>query len=248
MAMAERYVPGADFSSIGMFTDAHHRARYAWASKVLDSVGGAFLDIACGEGYGTATFARPDRTVVGVDVSKDAVERAQQRYGRDGLAFRVGDGENLSWLGDGCIDAAVTFETIEHLHHPTAFLSELARVLRPGGVLLLSTPNRLLASTKYPITGRPNNPFHVFEYRKKALLDDLSKHFKVEEFLGQTFVPRPLAFWPVQVGIKSACSAFKKFGAYAIVNRIFHSQDDVEVRAGSKLAEPSIYVARCKPR
>ena len=73
-------------------------------------------------------------------------------------------------FADESFDGVTSFETLEHLHERSQFLAELRRVLRPGGSLVLSTPN---ASYTKPVNGKPSNPFHIFEYTPLELRAEL---------------------------------------------------------------------------
>jgi SAM-dependent methyltransferase len=87
---------------------------------------------------------------------------------------------------DAEFDAVVTFETIEHIEDDAVYVAEIWRVLKPGGVLLLSTPNKDTSSPEGP----PSNPWHRREYR----LDDLRRllaTFANVEVYGQGFIPTP---------------------------------------------------------
>ncbi len=99
------------------------------------------LDVASGEGYGSALLAQVARSVVGVDTADDAVDHAARNYQRANLAFRKGDACGLP-VGAGEIDLVVSFETVEHLYDHETFLSEIKRALRPDGMLIMSTPER----------------------------------------------------------------------------------------------------------
>jgi SAM-dependent methyltransferase len=248
--MTERFVPGGT-DTLSRFEAAHHQARYRWAVEQLEGVGGLVVDIAAGSGYGSHMLARdPERQVVGIDVSDDALANARASYAAPNLRFQTGDAETLREFESQSVSAVVSFETIEHLRHPQHFLAEAARILKPGGVLLISTPNRLLASTLYPLRGRPNNPYHVFEYTRDGFLADLSRDFRVDLMAGQSYVPRWLACWPVQVAIKAFCHALRGFGAYRFVDRHYHDPQQVNVESTAHFPQalPSNFVARCTPR
>jgi SAM-dependent methyltransferase len=140
-------------------TEDEHRARYVWAAE---RVTGQVLDVACGTGHGTQLLAaRCDAT--GLDRDQDAVAIAQAKTPR--AAFHVASMPPIP-CDDGSFDAVVSFETIEHLEPDVEFLAEVRRVLKPGGRLLLSSPNRAASS---PNDAAPLNPYHVREY----LLPDL---------------------------------------------------------------------------
>ena len=135
-------------------TEAEHLARYVWAST---KVSGRVLDIACGTGYGSRILARAGQ-VTGLDLDARAVATAQTRV-PEGRFIRA-EVPPIPF-DDTAFDWAVCFETIEHIAHDTAFVSELKRVVAPEGQLLISTPNRAMTS---PNQARPPNPFHVREY------------------------------------------------------------------------------------
>ena len=114
-----------------------HLARYHHAAAELQP-GWRVMDIACGTGAGGVILRERGCDVVSVDLSWEACATTAHALGADGVV--QGSGLGLPFR-DGAFDAVVSFETIEHLPDPPLFLEELARVLRPGGVLHLSTPN-----------------------------------------------------------------------------------------------------------
>jgi SAM-dependent methyltransferase len=154
----ERFIPGTRGE---IWIEHWHRYHFAtrWAA------GKRVLDIACGEGYGAALLARGAAHVTGVDVSPEAVTHARHAYGSVGnLEFREGSCARIP-LPDASVELAVSFETVEHIAGQEAFLDELARVLVPEGVLLLSCPNRLEYSDKRGFA----NEFHVRELYREEL-------------------------------------------------------------------------------
>ena len=118
-----------------------HTERYRYAQQFV--VGKTVLDIACGTGYGCAILrAAGAASVRGVDLSSEAIEHASHHHADPGIVFQVGNAEDLSGLHDGSFDVVTSFETIEHLPNVDRYLNEIRRVLRPGGMYLVSTPDR----------------------------------------------------------------------------------------------------------
>ena len=121
-----------------------HWHRYVVARQLSPSC--TVLDVACGEGYGAALVAETAGRVVGVDLSVDAIAHAKSRYGhQENPEFVVASCDKLPFP-DASFDLAISFETIEHIETQKEFVSELLRVLRPDGVLVLSSPNKRLYS------------------------------------------------------------------------------------------------------
>jgi O-antigen biosynthesis protein len=150
-----------------------HQARYEWAARV--AVAGTVLDAGCGIGSGTALLAMDAKEAVGVDSSPAAIEDAQREYG-ERATFRVGDIRCLPFE-DGEFDVVACFEAIAHIAETDAALDELRRVLRPGGTLLISSPNR----GAYP----PGNPLHLREVTSDELRTSLSSRFANVGMYGQ---------------------------------------------------------------
>ncbi|KFN51317.1 class I SAM-dependent methyltransferase [Arenimonas composti] len=148
-----------------------HWHRYAFARPL--AAGRRVLDAACGEGYGSALLAAAGaRSVLGVDLDGATVEHARGRYGdAANLRFEVADAAALDALPDAGFDLITSFETLEHLQAQEALLAGFARLLAPGGILLVSTPDK----RQYSDATGESNPHHVRElYREEfeALLAD----------------------------------------------------------------------------
>ncbi|HTA44822.1 MAG TPA: methyltransferase domain-containing protein [Bryobacteraceae bacterium] len=135
-----------------------HLARYRFAARFAQ--GARVLDAGCGSGYGSAEFAAAS-SVVGVDVSADAVAYARREYGRIGVRFLQASCDALPFE-DESFDLIAAFEVIEHLEQWQRMLTEARRVLRPAGVLLVSTPNRAYYAETRGTAGP--NPYHVREF------------------------------------------------------------------------------------
>jgi SAM-dependent methyltransferase len=158
--LAERLVPEMEVDTVQYFD---HVRRYQFAQQYVYNR--RVLDIACGTGYGSDILIRGGaRLVVGADISPAALDYAGQHW--PGFCFVRADARNIP-LANGAVDVVVSFETLEHLADPRAFLAEVKRVLATGGCLILSTPNRTIAS---PTSSTPFSPYHVFEPTRAELL------------------------------------------------------------------------------
>ena len=137
------------------------------------------LEAGSGEGYGADLLAGVARRVVGLDYDDSAVAHVRARYPR--VEMVQGNLADLP-LHDGEVDVVVNFQVIEHLWDQGRFVAECARVLRPAGVLLMSTPNRITFS---PGRDTPINPFHTRELNAAELTELLTVNgFEIETMLG----------------------------------------------------------------
>jgi SAM-dependent methyltransferase len=121
------------------------------------------LEAGCGEGYGADLIAGVARRVVAVDYDEAAVAHVRRRYAHVEVVQA-----NLAELplSDASVDVVVNFQVIEHLWDQAQFVAECARVLRPSGLLMVSTPNRITFS---PGRDTPINPFHTRELNADEL-------------------------------------------------------------------------------
>lgn len=148
----ERTVPGV--AEENYWFRRHEVVYQALLARCTDAV---VLEAGCGEGYGADLLAGVATRVLGMDYDALTAAHVARRYPRVDV-LRT----NLVALpvGTGSCDAVVSLQVIEHLWEQERFLRECLRVLRPGGALLLSTPNRLTFS---PGRDTPLNPFHTRE-------------------------------------------------------------------------------------
>lgn len=165
---------------------AEHLYRYRLAQ--LHCAGAKVLDAACGAGYGARMLKDAGAaSVEGVDIDGASIRRAERDYGGPGIRFRTGDVLRLPF-GNGTFDVVVTFETIEHVPDGAVWLREAARVLRPGGRLIVSTPNREVTNPGVLFGGKVFNPYHAFEYSLGEFVGELALLYDVEGVFGQSFV------------------------------------------------------------
>jgi SAM-dependent methyltransferase len=155
-----------------------HVATYRFAEPFAQ--GKRVLDYGCGSGYGAARIAETACDVQAVDVDEDAIAHARQAFPRANLAFaRVDRGDRLPYP-DRAFDAVLSFQVLEHVSDVTHYLSEIRRVLAPGGCLVLATPDR--AVRLLPLQ-KPWNRWHVREYSARTLRGSLSRFFDHVEIL-----------------------------------------------------------------
>jgi len=152
-----------------------HTDRYEFAARLIQEdkkAGASILDAACGTGYGTNILEKSGAgRVTGVDISPEAVEYAQKKYGSAVASFKASDVTRLdkTMLGTDGFDAIVSFETIEHIDEPLAFLKCVAGLLKKDGIFIVSTPN------KWGITKD-----HKIDYDYKLFREHLKKFFEIE--------------------------------------------------------------------
>jgi GT2 family glycosyltransferase/ubiquinone/menaquinone biosynthesis C-methylase UbiE/glycosyltransferase involved in cell wall biosynthesis/uncharacterized coiled-coil protein SlyX len=169
----ERYIP----TEQGRIRLEHYH-RYAIVIDIVKEKD--VLDVACGEGYGSFIMADVARSVVGVDISDEAVQHASRTYKKANLAFRQGSVVALDFP-DASFDVVVSFETIEHLSEQAQMLAEIRRVLRPDGVLVISSPNRPIYSEE----SGEHNEFHVKELDFNEFDELLRTQFQTIQYFGQ---------------------------------------------------------------
>lgn len=161
----ERFVPGLTGE-----IELEHIHRYLFALQFCHQRD--VLDIASGEGYGSFLLARVAHRVMGVDIDEDSIRHAISTYQCDGLSYETGACTNIPADTDS-FDIVISFETLEHLADQEKFMCEVQRVLRPDGILVMSTPDARV----YSPNGTTDNHFHVSELSEQEFLDLIHRFF-----------------------------------------------------------------------
>jgi len=201
----ERIVPGKTPEPVLR----EHETRYVFAGRRVRDLD--ILDLACGTGMGTHYLLRAGaRSCLGLDIDAAAVAYARAAY-RD-CRFELGDAANLP-LANQSFDAVVSFETIEHLRDQRKFLRECQRVLRPGGLLICSTPNRTMNGWKN------RNPHHVREFTAAEFAGFLEDGFSQVALYAQNRE----SYW-LRLAETTIAGALQRFGMRSAVRRLLRGQ------------------------
>ena len=153
-----------------------HLVVYRWIAERVH--GRRVVDLACGEGYGSAELGRTAASVVGVDANPEAFEHAGAKYTSATVRFE----RNMIELWEGDVDCVVFLQTIEHVQDADAVLEHIKALIGPGGVAYVSTPNVLTLAPKG--AERSGNPWHVHEYRPAEYRALCERHFGRVDLLG----------------------------------------------------------------
>ena len=148
-----------------------HMIAYKEAAKIVN---GTVLEIGCGEGYGISELAKFSNKYIGVD-KFDTFISDDLRNNYD-IVFHKMEIPPLKNIEENSVDFVVTFQVIEHIQDDNYFLKEIFRVLKPGGKLLLTTPNKLMSLSR--------NPWHIREYSPNEMKDILKKYFTKSQVNG----------------------------------------------------------------
>jgi SAM-dependent methyltransferase len=169
----ERTVPGIAAEN---YWFRRHEAGYAAVPGWVPTTPRVVLDAGCGEGYaaGLLSGAWPDVRVVGVDYDAATTSHAARTHSGERAAYLRG-GLTALPLASGATDVTLSLQVLEHIWTPGDYVRELVRVTRPGGVVVLSTPNRATFSPGLGRRERPTNLYHCREYDAEELADDLGR-------------------------------------------------------------------------
>jgi len=137
---------------------------------------GDVLEVGCGEGRGIDLILPKSTSFTAVDKIENALVKLREKYPTG--KFISMNIPPLAVLADNSFDIIITFQVIEHIENDKLFLKELHRVLKPGGIALVTTPNRKRSLTR--------NPWHIREYLADELKQLGQKYFATVEMKGIT--------------------------------------------------------------
>ena len=155
-----------------------HLIAYKEAAKL---VSGTILEIGSGEGYGVTELAPKSTKYIAVDKYDSPI--SEKVKDNNNIEFKQMNVPPLKGIEENSIDYVVTFQVIEHIEDDKLFLKEINRVLKPGGKMLLTTPNILMSLTR--------NPWHIREYspdKMQELIKSFFKNFELRGVFGNTEV------------------------------------------------------------
>ncbi len=152
-----------------------HLHRYAFAMQYIQ--GKDIIDIASGEGYGANLMCSVAKSVIGVDISEEAVRFANTKYKTPNVSYKQGSATQIP-LPDSSIDVVVSFETIEHHDQHDEMMQEIKRILKPDGFLIMSTPQKAE-------DGIIRHPYHVKELYFEEFKELVNKYFSQTHFVFQ---------------------------------------------------------------
>lgn len=140
------------------------------------------IDLACGSGFGCEILSRKAKSVIGVDISSEAIAYAKKQYIHKNIEYVQSD-VSKTLIPEKTADVITSFETVEHLQDSQAFIKEVRRLLKPNGTFIMSTPNVDFSVRE--------NPYHVREYTLSECLELLQDFTSIKVY-GQRKVIRPV--------------------------------------------------------
>jgi len=162
---------GKDIYSHILFLD--HKFAYDYIRNFINK-DSTILEIGSGDGFGTHYLSKFCKHIEGVDISESAVNLANSKYKNEKCNFKLYDGKNLEYQ-DKSFDIVISFHVVEHVKNVKEYLNNIKRVLKDGGICILTTPSRTYRLSKGQ---KPWNPEHLREYDAKALNKDIKKVFE----------------------------------------------------------------------
>lgn len=158
-----------------------HLHRYSMVLNYIENK--TVLDIASGEGYGTHLLSKKAKFIYGVDIDETTINKAKEKYKKENLKYLIGNTNSIP-LENNSVDVVVSFETIEHHDKHNEMITEIKRVLKPNGILIISTPDKYFYSDKRNF----KNSFHIKELYKDEFVNLISAFFDKIQILNQMYI------------------------------------------------------------
>lgn len=188
-------------------TTIEHLHRYAIALEYVSDK--KVLDVACGEGYGTNLLSEKSKHITGLDIDNATINKATSKYKNNNIDFICGNLEVLPFENE-IFDIVVCFETIEHIENYKKALLEIKRVLKPHGLLLISTPDKL----NYSDNRNYQNPFHLKEFYQEEFKELINAEFKYCSLLQQEIISSSIMYSKLEHPYKLYTGTFNKISQY----------------------------------
>jgi 2-polyprenyl-3-methyl-5-hydroxy-6-metoxy-1,4-benzoquinol methylase len=150
-----------------------------------DYVHDSVLEVGCGEGRGVGLMMEHGTAYTAIDKIESVIASLKKKYPTG--KFMSMNIPPFGGLADNTYDSVVSFQVIEHIEDDLAYLKEIHRVMKPGGIALLTTPNRKLSLSR--------NPWHIREYLADELATLASKVFSKVEMKGITGNEKVMAYY-----------------------------------------------------
>jgi ubiquinone/menaquinone biosynthesis C-methylase UbiE len=204
--MAKVYTTEIASEQIASDNPIHQRLFKAYV-VAKDHVRGDVLEVGCGEGRGVSALMEKAKTFTAVDKIKPVIDELQQKFPAG--KFISMNIPPLSGLPDNAYDSIFSFQVIEHIQDDFLYLKEIHRVLRPGGVALLTTPNRKMSLSR--------NPWHIREYLPKELESLAARIFPKVEMKGIAGNDKVMAYYEEN---KKSVSRIMRFDIFNLQYRL----------------------------
>lgn len=178
--------------------------------------GKTVFEVGCSDGYGSFLLAKHAKKITALDLDKQIIDYAKNKYKRKNLSFIYGDILNLPVKEK--YDVIISFQVIEHIKPVDVYLGQISKALKPKGIFIVTTPNRKI---RLRDGQKPWNRFHVQEYEHRQLRNLLSKYFSDVEIKGLTAIPDIYSLEKRRLAIRSLIAKIDPLNIYEYVPRNF---------------------------
>lgn len=170
-------------------------------------ISGDILELGCGEGRGIDIILKKSRSYTAIDKIKSVIDELSLKYKNNN--FSASNFPPLEEIQDNSFDTIISFQVIEHINDDELFISEIKRILRPGGIALITTPNIKMTLTR--------NPWHIREYTSKQLRDLCEKYFSSVEVYGISGNEKVIKYYNQNL---DSVQRFKKLDVFNLEKRL----------------------------